>query len=170
MWRDIRAIAVLLAMVIAVGATGDAGMAVADQLRARRRKPPVSVEVTNFPESSSTAADEYFNVRVVSDGHPGPKLVTRVPADRVLVLTDIDGRYGCGLCDVCQLVDLSGVRLDWLGQSGNHRSYTTGLKFGPGQTVWWSGPCVGFYDQPLTGAITLMGKLIASPSGAFLDE
>lgn len=63
----------------------------------------------------------------------------------MLVITDIDGAYGCGWCNTSQILDSSGVRLDWAVDSGSHL-------------------------QKLTGSITFMGKLVASPGGAFLDD
>jgi len=123
----------------------------------------------NFPSGSAPAGESYFSTRIVADGHVGPKLVTTVPPDHFLVITDIDGRYGCGSAE-CQLIDGSGVRLEWPTDSTTyHRSYTTGIKFGPGERVLWWAESMSIYEK-LSGSITFMGKLVASPSGAFLDD
>ena len=49
---------------------------------------PGKVEVTNFPASSS---DETFNMTFSTPGTHPSLVVTTVPADRALILTDIDG-------------------------------------------------------------------------------
>lgn len=137
---------------------------VADGASGRHHKPPVPVEVMNFPGGSgSEVSDQYFSVFVHATWPARP--VTVVPPDRALIITDIDGVYSCGYCAVCTLADSGGRRIVWNGDT--HRSYTTGLRFGPREVVQWLTTC-GPGQVPL-GDVTFMGKLVASPSGAFVD-
>ena len=93
---------------------------------------------------------EVFNV-TVSD-HP----VVTVPLDKAFILTDIDGVYTS--TTYCELRDSTGLRLRWPPPTNTSsvRSYSTGLRFAPGETVTWQDSGGG----NVGGQITFMGKFV----------
>lgn len=123
---------------------------------------PGKVEVMNFP-----VADQLFSRTLTTVVFPTPSpsaIVTTVPSDRALIVTDIDGRYSCG-GEVCCLSDGSVCRLAWRSPetatpSSDHRSYSTGVRFGPGEAVVWAPYNVG---QNVYGQVTVMGRLVPLP-------
>lgn len=124
---------------------------------------PAKVEVTNLPPSSG--GYEPWSVTVPTGYVQSPVQLFSVPADKRLVITDIDGRYTCyvnGNGSVpCTLSDSSGVRLTWTYDSSRVRSYVTGLSFGPNETVMWGVDPLGVPppNMQVTGPITFMGRL-----------
>ena len=118
---------------------------------------PGKVEVTNFPATADPG--DLFSVAL--QANLPPVIVTTVPLGQALIITDIDGSYACGF-SACQLSDSTGVRLTWYvgGTDGQnlHHSYTTGVRFGPGETVTLSSTS----NSP-SGAFTFMGRLVSAP-------
>jgi len=131
---------------------------------------------------AQSAGPEIFNVTIPIDEAPMKTvLVTTAPMDRVLVITDLDGSYTCGYLDLqnvdqsvpygdCYLTNGQHVRFQWLVQPAAtalygleqvapHRSWTTGLRFEPGESVYWQAD----EGHILWGRLTVMGRLM--PTG-----
>ena len=123
---------------------------------------PGRVEVTNFPSQPGSGEIFDFTIPFANPG-AGSFVVATVPGDRALVLTDIDGAYGCyNGCLRCALSDSTGERLVWEGGDPSpmpHRSYTTGIRFAPSEVVTWTEVCGGIVHGP----ITFMGRLVPVP-------
>jgi hypothetical protein len=125
---------------------------------------PGKVEVTNFPTAAPAPPEEIFNFFLANPGVPfsSPVVIATVPTDRQLIITDIEAASAnaCYPCGICQLTDSTGVRLVWQGGLSTPRSYTSGVRFGPGETV-------SFSTSPFCGPVTLvyppvtfMGRLV----------
>jgi hypothetical protein len=107
---------------------------------------PGKVEVTNMP-SVTVAPEEIFNASFDRWTTPanGPQVIATVPANRVLVLTDVvwaannvpcyfdisGGSCSGSASGPCRLTDSSGGRLVLDTTPTGRQAYTTGLRFGP---------------------------------------
>jgi hypothetical protein len=139
---------------------------------------PGQVEVTSLPP---TPATEIFNFTFEgpADGSAVSSVtVATVPTDRALLITDIDGNYQCDVpigenppsCG-CDLRDSSGLRLRWYsaptyaGGDSTHRTYSTGIRFSPGETIIMQAtPCPPNFLPPgaVYGSVTFMGRFVTT--------
>jgi hypothetical protein len=137
---------------------------------------------------AQAATAEIFNVTIPIPTAPIKTMfVTTVPQGRELLITDIDGSYTCAYPDYsspsgsfvpygdCYLTDGTKVRFQWVVRAvydalfpsqnytvdavAAHRSWRTGLRFGPGETVYWQAD----EGHILWGRLTVMGRLSAIP-------
>ncbi len=104
-----------------------------------------------------------FAIRLGGSNVVAPVTLYVVPADRALVITDIDGSYTCN-CSVCRLFDSDGMRLAWRTDDGLQRSYVSGVRFAPGTTVTLDVPTScgpgSSQQDAFNGFVTFMGRLV----------
>jgi len=120
---------------------------------------PAKVEVSVLLKAGATT--EPWSTSVDAGTGAAAVPVTTVPSDRMLVITDLDGAYGCN--DYCELRDGSGsVRFQWLNWPVPQRTYGSGVVFGPGEEVIWAGRVLpgGTGTPSVVRRVTFMGRLI----------
>ena len=110
---------------------------------------PARVELVNLPDSSNIA-DEAWSV--VSAG----PVIETVPLDKALLITDISAATN-NQSGTMALSDSTGTRLVWDQFSPKRFSFTTGLLFGPGESVTYT------FNGGGAPTATFMGRMIAIP-------